>query len=1137
MEHQSCPTDESLESFALDEASDVSIAQHIKGCQHCDRRLEEIRANNAFLDEFARITAFDGLSDEEPSLHVDEPIPDVLPGGYRVEGEIHRGGHGVIYRATQIRTNRVVAVKMLILGTSATSRQRVRFEREAEIVAGLRHPGIVTIYDAGYLDDGRFGFAMEFVEGVTLDRWARRHPIGSKRDIDARIRVFLLICDAVNFAHQYGVVHRDLKPANILIDRDSEPHILDFGIAKVLDEQLDGVPVFGSNGKQGQTSLDGSEHTQPGEFTGTLSYASPEQVSGDPSSIDLRTDVYSLGVLLYELLSGGLPYSVSGSVEEVIQRVTSAVPEPLFERSPMIARDLSEIVLHALEKKKQDRYKSVYDLSRDLENYLDAKPIEIRRNSAWYVVRKTVRRKWLPFAAASIALALVTGVAILMTMLYFEMRNAEAQASLELRSRNLALAHIEGLTGDGALAIDMLWDAQLRSIRGMPAPEAIRFGGAFEPMDSYWELWDFYSRNPSVRVFEIESESQASVDVSPENRSAVSYANGRLHFYSILERKQTRSLRVQRPQWLSTQSLGMQIRYGRDGQRVYALGENGIVGWDIGSGEVLSSKRLDAPMPGETHSLLRGGIAALGVGRKLRVLFPEDGADELLLDTGEGNRTTAILNGDGTLLATSTLRQNGYQAYQSTLSIWSLPSGERVARELSDGAVQSLFFASDDQSLLISNTSGTEKLRWDFTTDQSPRVVLTTEDFSIPVLWLNDDKTLVCLQADYSLSIWDMASGQRRSHYVGPSNPIRRVISLEFQSQMVSVSDQSIRIWGLNPRLWGDVPESSSVSNHDVAITRDGTMLAWAINEVGNYRVAVADPGDTAKMIELPSVSDLITSLAFSWDGKIIVSATYDGQVSLWDIEQRRLINTFRDHDSGVHSVAMSPVEHIVASSGDDGRVVLRNLDTGEVRTLAGHRKRVPKVVFRSDGRVVASCSIDGTIRLWDVDSGALRREINLRQKLHSIALSPDGTMLAAGGYGKMMTLIDLKTDKHTQLKGDLSAIYALAFGPQGRVIVSGDKAGDLSVWDVETGRRLIRLPKHEQMVMSIVIHPDGRSMVTCSAGLKPEIRIWDLDLFATHIAGNLEYQAARLKRAIHKEPANLDAMRAWADETLGAQQ
>jgi len=1137
MEPGSCPTDESLESFIAAETPDELIAQHINDCLHCHRRLEDIRANNAFLSNFARAVAHDDLPTSESSGHVDEPIPDVLPGGYRVEGEIHRGGHGVIYRATQIRTNRVVAVKMLILGTSATSRQRVRFEREAEIVAGLRHPGIVTIYDAGYLDDGRFGFAMEFVEGVTLDRWARLHPIESKRDIDARIRVFLSICDAVNFAHQFGVVHRDLKPANILIDNDSKPHILDFGIAKVLDEQADGIPVFGSIEKLDHTGRDGPEHTMPGEFSGTLSYASPEQVSGDPTSIDLMTDVYSLGVLLYELLNGELPYSVTGSVEEVVRRITTHAPKPMISGSSAIDRDLGEIVFHALEKKKQDRYQSVYDLSRDLENYLGGKPIEIRRNSAWYVVRKTVRRKWVPFAAISLTMALVTGIAILMTMLYFEMRSAEAQASLELRSRNLALAHIEGLTGDGSLALDMLWDAQLRSIRGTPAPEAMRFGGAFEPMDSYWELGDFYSRSPSVGVFEIESEYQASVDVFPDTMTAVSYGRGSLHFYSIIERKKTRTVKVQRPQWFSKQGEGIQIRYGRDGQRVYALGENGIIEWDTESGTLVNSTPVVASPPGEAHSLHPGGVATLGAGHTLRVYAPENGFDEVALDTGEGAATAAKTNTDGTLLATSTIQHIENQEYQSTLSIWRLPSGERVARAVYEGAIQSLLFATDDQSVLISNTSGTEKLRWDFGTDRPPTAVLRTEGFLIPMLWLENDRLLVCAQSDNTLSIWDMASGQRRSHYVGSSNPIRQAISLESQSQMVSVSDQSIRIWGLNPRLWSNISNSQSVSNHDVAITRDGTLLAWAINEIGNYRVAVADPRDTAKMIELPSVPDLITSLAFSWDGKMIVSATYDGQVSLWDIEQGRLINTFQDHDSGVHSVAMSPVEHIVASSGDDGRVVLRNLDTGEVRTLAGHRKRVPKVVFRPDGRVVASCSIDGTIRLWDVDSGALRREIDLRQKLHSIALSPDGTMLAAGGYGKMITLIDLKTDEHTQLQGDLSTVYALAFGPEGRVIVSGDKAGDLSVWDVETGRRLIRLSKHEQMVMSIVIHPDGRSMVTCSAGLKPEIRIWDLDLFAAHIAGNLEYQAARLERAIHKEPDNLDAMRAWADEALGAQQ
>ena len=428
-----CPSEEVLEAIAKGDSVDVTLETHVASCPACQLAIDQIQENNNFLDLFAG-----EISDGDTNLHVvvDAPLPEILPGGYRVEYEIHRGGQGVIYRATQIRTKRSVAVKMLILGSSATERQQSRFEREAEIIASLRHPGIVTIYDAGRLKDGRFGFAMEFIDGLTIDQWAERHVVESKDDIHARLELFAEICDAVSFAHQQGVVHRDLKPANILIDKLDKPHILDFGIAKALEPVgLGSIASMGAN--RISFSKDSSVHqTQPGEFAGTLAYASPEQVSGDPRSIDMRTDVYSLGIILYQLMAGKFPYEVDDSLQSVIHRIKHEIPESPSAHAKFLDKDIDEIVIRSLRKDKELRYDSVKDLQRDIALYLEGRPIDTRRDSTWYVVHKTVRRYWLVSSLTAASAIVIVVFATMMTILYSQKSAAEVDVKLELRARS-----------------------------------------------------------------------------------------------------------------------------------------------------------------------------------------------------------------------------------------------------------------------------------------------------------------------------------------------------------------------------------------------------------------------------------------------------------------------------------------------------------------------------------------------------------------------------------------------------------------------------------------------------------------------------------------------------------------------------
>jgi serine/threonine protein kinase len=379
-----CPTEEELDSFI--DSGEAALASHVQRCEECRARLEDLKADRRLMKELSRVV--------RPPKPVGS-FPEIP--GFELVAELHRGGQGVVYRAVQLSAHRDVALKVLLHGPWATDRQRRRFEREIDLAARLQHPNIVTVFASGVTEDGRHYFAMEHVDGVPLDEsiGAEKVEDGSARGVLARrLELFRGVCAGVGYAHQRGVIHRDLKPSNILIDREGRARVLDFGLAKSMEEP------------------DGPTLSLTGEFLGTPAYASPEHTRGDPDLIDVRSDVYSLGVILYEMLTGHLPYPVTGSMAEALRAITQADPEKpgsWYRRSrnssapgdrvPLrVDSELETVILKALAKEPERRYQSVEELSRDLERYLTGQPIGAHPDSSWYVIRKTLARHRVPVA-------------------------------------------------------------------------------------------------------------------------------------------------------------------------------------------------------------------------------------------------------------------------------------------------------------------------------------------------------------------------------------------------------------------------------------------------------------------------------------------------------------------------------------------------------------------------------------------------------------------------------------------------------------------------------------------------------------------------------------------------------------------
>jgi len=328
---------------------------------------------------------------------VGEPPAEARPeriGDYEIAGVLGRGGMGVVYEALQRAPRRSVALKVLRAMPGEASRGR--FRHEAQLLARLQHPGIAQVYQVGEAAVGGLTvpfFAMELVRGAPIDAYARDAGL----DVRRRLELVAGVADAVHHAHQKGVVHRDLKPANVLVDEHGRPRVLDFGIARAIDPDLELETL----------------RTEVGELVGTLAYMSPEQAGGEPAQVDSRTDVYSLGVLAYELLSGRLPCPVDGRpVLAVLQAIRDADPPPLSTFDRALRGDVETIVAKALEKDKERRYSSAHELAADLRRFLANEPIAARPATAAYQLAKFARRhRALVGGAAAVVLVLALGLA------------------------------------------------------------------------------------------------------------------------------------------------------------------------------------------------------------------------------------------------------------------------------------------------------------------------------------------------------------------------------------------------------------------------------------------------------------------------------------------------------------------------------------------------------------------------------------------------------------------------------------------------------------------------------------------------------------------------------------------------------
>jgi len=369
--------------------------------------------------------------------------------GYEILGPLGEGGMGIVWRAVQLSTRRPVALKLLLAGGFASPKARLRFEREVELAARLEHPHIARVYESG-LHQGVYYYAMELVEGVPLDQYVAEHGL-SQRQVLALMRT---VCEAVQHAHQRGVIHRDLKPSNILVTADGQPHVLDFGLAKTIIEDEAQLAV-----------------SMEGEAAGTPAYMSPEQAAARLNQIDTRTDVYSLGVILYRLLTSEFPHDLTGTRLEVLRRIAEEEVRRPRQITKAVDKELEALLLKALAHDPEGRYPTAHALAEDLRRYAAYEPIEARPMGSFGRVRRWCRRKPVVAGlAAAVVVALVAGTGI---STYFgvvaQRRAAEAQANADRETvqrleaeRQTRLANAQRLAAQSSNALDRHSERSLR---------------------------------------------------------------------------------------------------------------------------------------------------------------------------------------------------------------------------------------------------------------------------------------------------------------------------------------------------------------------------------------------------------------------------------------------------------------------------------------------------------------------------------------------------------------------------------------------------------------------------------------------------------------------------------------------------
>jgi WD40 repeat protein/serine/threonine protein kinase len=1025
---------------------------------------------------------------------------------FELRRELGRGGSGVVFLAFDPLLQRLVALKVPRPEILVTEELRRRFQREAKIAARLDHPNLIAIHEV--CETGPICcIVTAYCPGPTLAAWLREQRMPPAPTATARL--VLQLAGAVAYMHGQGVLHRDIKPGNILLQTSDLKDEIANGKSEMSDLQC-AIPKL-ADFSLAKFTDGATQHTRSGAVLGTPAYMAPEQADGRLSEIGPHTDVYALGVVLYEMLTGQPPFQGTSDIDTVRQVLTEE-PRPPWRLRSEVPRDLATICLKCLEKKPRQRYEAASALAGDLRAFLDGKQVRARPVPPWSRAAKWCRRNRAAatlIAVVSLALpALACGVYLHSRQLreyegeVLEERTRTAEAAVELHiqaySTSVCQAAVSWANGHNQAAVDALADY-------FPSP------GKEEVRGFEWHyLWSQVIREP--RTLLAGHHEWAEIQYSVDGNWCASI--GRDLTLKIWDAASGR-LRTAMSLQLGQEHLANAV-FSNDGARLLCLtvpppdrdASREFTLWDVAAGKQLARR--------ETRASAYQVLSISPDGRLVAYLNRTNDEDTIWLwNTNTGvdhafhpnapiNAHCLSFSPDNKRLAIAYPTPGPDQPGPLAIEIWDVTTRQRQGvLQGPTGECNELLFSPDGHMLAAGTWRGVapKVWLWDVDTGQL-RYKLETLSGRLVHLAFSPDGNLLAVgeaaeehsQVLPGVSLWDMATGTRLARHWQVGSDVGCIsFSPNGRTLAIGCTDGQVRLCDLaDPPELAVLAVSGEKEAWSVAFSPDGQTLA-----VG-YDDEAGDNSETLKLWDVRTGKEranlrghdaMVTGVSFAPDGYTLASAGYDKHLKFWDLRSQTLLASFAGHTERIKCLARSPDGRTLATGGRDNLVKLWDATTGREKcSLRGHSGLLHRVCFAPDSKTLVSTDNTGELRFWDTVTGQCSRLAMESGEIIALAYSPSGLTVATGNTSGVVKLWGAD-DQPRCLLGHAGEARAAAFSPDGRTLATGGEDRTVRLWQFATGRELLVFKDLPQKVNDLAFSPDGHSLA--AALHDGSVRLW----------------------------------------------